>query len=74
MLMGSTARDHPTFHRVKGRFKWMLGWLTADRHAEAEGVAEMRTRRQPDEGLVVRAEHEVKVKYGEASEEPPTST
>ena len=54
------------FHHAKGRLLRALGWLTADRHVEAEGVAELAVDRRPDEREVERAEHQVHVRYGES--------
>lgn len=62
-------RRHPTFHRVKGRVKHALGWLTADRHVEAAGEAELRTDRQPDPQEVKEAEQVVKSRYGETPDD-----
>jgi uncharacterized protein YjbJ (UPF0337 family) len=59
---------HPTFHRVKGRFKRSLGWLTADRRVEAAGEAETLTAHRPDKNEIKRAEHLVKHRYGETSD------
>jgi len=61
---------HPAFHRLKGRVKQVLGWLTADRRAEASGEAEARWRRVPDPGTTDRVEHQVKRRYGETLDAP----
>jgi uncharacterized protein YjbJ (UPF0337 family) len=59
-----------TFHRMKGRLKRSLGWLTADRRVEAAGEAEARMERLPDESEIQRAEHLVKHRYGETPDHP----
>lgn len=62
-----------TFHKVKGRIKRFLGWMTADRRVEAEGEAETRTRGKPSEATIKDVEHEVKQGYDETHDEPPQS-
>ena len=54
------------FHHAKGRLIRAMGWLTADRHVEAEGVAEIAVDRRPNEREVERAEHQVHARYGES--------
>lgn len=53
-------RGNPTVHVAKGRIKRFLGWMTADRRAEAEGEAEVRTGAEPPEAAIEEVELEVK--------------
>ena len=60
--------SHPDAHRRKGVIKRFLGWFTADRQMEAEGVAEARVRAEPEPATVDHAEEQVKQRYGETPE------
>lgn len=60
-------------HERKGRIKRLLGWLTADRRVEAEGLAEERSAGHPSDRQVERTEHEIKQhEYKETLDAPET--
>ena len=61
--MAVGAREHPEWHKLKGRLKRAVGWLTADRHVEAAGLAEARTARAVDDVDIAHAERKVKARY-----------
>jgi hypothetical protein len=63
--MPDRGRDHGTWHRLKGRVKRLLGWLTADRRVEAAGRAEAGAGRPVREPEITEAEHQLKARYGE---------
>lgn len=56
---------HLARHRLRGRLKRALGWLTGDRRFEAEGTAELRLEKHPIPRHVDRAESELKKGYDE---------
>lgn len=60
--------SHRRLYRLVGRVKRGLGWLTADRHVEAVGEAEMEDQHPPPPSDVGRVEREVKRRYGEADD------
>ena len=56
------------WHRVKGRMRQVLGWLTADRVEQAKGEAELRVGEDPTGATIDRVERDVKERYGETLE------
>jgi uncharacterized protein YjbJ (UPF0337 family) len=70
---GPSMEDTSTerFHRIKGRLKRRMGWLTADRRVEAEGEAEAQVHDDPGEAAVADKEQEVKRRYGETLDSRP---
>lgn len=53
---------------AKGKAKEVLGWATADRDAEAEGLAEQAAAGEPTDEQVARKKDEVRTRYGETAD------
>lgn len=69
----TSTDDRSTVHRWKGAIKKALGWATADRQVEAEGLAEERSAARPTDDAVREAERAVKGRYDESLDQdrPP---
>ena len=53
---------------AKGKAKEALGWATADRDAEAEGLAEQEASGKPTDDELARKKDEVRTRYGETDD------